>query len=319
MYLKLACIPGRTTLATPITENARIPIGLEEGDDIIAAINLDSIVFSPETIDQLPLYFMDMIKKHVGERIDWVRYDSPLSFRSFLTTIIFSGMEPFLELCQASGGVARDFIGIYRDATVMNSAISKSSQTRVPIELATVRLAAVQVYESKRASFRRSTSPQLRLLGRIYQEIYVKKDSYQFLLSEEHAEDDIVQTLYMEKLIHRSSGTYYNPKDERRYRYFQLDYGTTVARLMARAAMDVRASYQSSIWAKMESRGNKFLGLTSTREISREKDEEIAAITALFNKGASKLDNDPRELIFHLASPVPRTSGGRSRARHRRT
>ena len=211
MYLKLACIPGRTTLATPITEEVKNPIGLEEGDDIHSDVNLDSIVFAGESLDQIVPFFMAMIKKHVGERIDWVRYSTFAHFELFLTSMIFSGKLPFVELCQASGGVPRDFINIYRAATINTANIVKSSQARPPFELMTVRMAAKGVYQSKRASFGRSTSPQLRLLDRIYKEIYVKKHSYLFLLTEESAEDDVVQTLYMEKLIHRLPATYYNP------------------------------------------------------------------------------------------------------------
>lgn len=68
MYLKLACIPGRTFLATPITDDVRNPIGLEEGDDIHADVDLDSIIFSGESIGELVPFFVTMIQKHVGEK-----------------------------------------------------------------------------------------------------------------------------------------------------------------------------------------------------------------------------------------------------------
>jgi len=58
MYLKLACIPGRTLLATPVTEAPRNPIGLEEGDDIHADVDLDSIIFSGESIGEIVPFFM---------------------------------------------------------------------------------------------------------------------------------------------------------------------------------------------------------------------------------------------------------------------
>ena len=217
MYLKLACIPGRTILATPITEDIRNPIGLEEGDDIHPDVNLDEITFGGESLDQLVPFFMTMIQKHVGEKIAWVRESTPAYFESFLTSMIFSGASPFIELCHASGGVSRDFINLYRAATTTAANMAKSGQHRPPLNLLMVRAAAIGVYKTKRASFGRSISPQLRLLDRIYQEIYVKKNSYRFLLLEEFAEDDIVQTLYMEKLIHRLHATYYDPVSERRY------------------------------------------------------------------------------------------------------
>ena len=324
MYLKLACIPGRTVLATPITADIKNPIGLEEGDDIHADVNLDSIVFAGELLDQLVPFFMTMIKNHVGEKIDWVRTSTFAHFESFLTSIVFSGISPFVELCQASGGVPRDFINIYRMATVMTANIAKSSiptanmakssQFHPPFELMTVRMAAKNVYQSKRASFGKFASPQLRLLDRIYQEIYVKKHSYLFLLSEEYAEDDVVQTLYMEKLIHRWPTTYYNPYDERRYQYFQLDYGTTIDRLMANVVKDARASYESTAWAEVGLLGNKFLGDTWIHDIDQEPKAVIAAYTALFKEEVGRLDINPREIIFHAGERV-RTG---ARGKHRR-
>lgn len=314
MYLKLACIPGRTILATPITEDVKNPIGLEEGDDIHADVDLDKIVFAGESIDQLAPFFMAMIKKHVGAKVDWVRHSTFTHFEAFLTSLVFAGKSPFVELCQASGGVPRDFINIYRAATVMTANIVKSSQARPLLELLTVRMAAKGVYQSKRASFGRSTSPQLQLLDRIYQEIYVRKHSYLFLLSEEFTEDGTVQTLYMEKLIHRLPATYYNPHDERRYQYFQLDYGTTIDRLMADAVEGARTSYETSLWAKVGSLGNKFLGRAWMHDVDQDSAAVIAAYTALFKEQVGRLDINPREIIFRPGDRV-RTD---SRGRHRR-
>jgi len=316
MYLKLACIPGRTFLATPITTDTRNPIGLEQGDDIHLDVDLDTIVFASETLDQLGPFFMAMIKKHVGEKVDWVQGASFEDFESFLTTAIFQEMPPFLELCQASGGVPRDFINIYRAATTEAANIARSSGDRPPFYLATVRRAAKGVYQSKRASFGRSTSPQLRLLDSIYQEVYVKESSYFFLLSEESAEDDIVQTLYMEKLIHRVPATYYNPDDDRRYQYFQLDYGTTIDRLVANAGEDARASYEGSVWARLASLGGKWL-TDAVGELT-----VLLAPTLVLSKEAGRLDKEPREIIFpddkvKMAASESGSSQSRRRGRRR--
>lgn len=321
MYLKLACIPGRTVLATPITEGVTNPIGLEEGDDIHTGVNLDEIVFSGESITQLVPFYIAMVKKHVGERVAWVRDASSAYFESFLTSMVFSGMKPFMELCQAAGGVPRDFISIYKAATVDAAMVAGSGQHREPFELLAVRIAAKRVYHSKRISFERSTSPQLQLLDRIYQEIYIKKHSYQFLLSEESAEDDVVQTLYMVKLIHRLPASYYNPDDERRYQYFQLDYGTTIDRLMANAVDDVRASYQSSRWIMPPLSRGKFLAGSSDGDISKRRTLEIAAVFTALLAEPGRLDIEPREIIFRTSPPArtvrPRASRGRGKHRRR--
>jgi hypothetical protein len=319
LYFKLACIPGRTSLATPITEETKNPLGLEEGDDIHADVNLDELVFAGESIAQLAPFFIAMIKKHVGEKLEWVRYSSTAHFENFLTSMIFSGLPALLEMCQASGGVPRDFLNIYRSATTTAANRAKTNQARSPFDLATVRYAAKNVYRSKRASFAgKSLSPQLRLLDRIYQEIYVKKRSYHFLLSEEAAERDDVQTLYMERLIHRIPATYYNSANERRYQYFQLDYGTTIDRLMANAANDVRASYESSGWVKLEEFNSKFLGRSLAPDAAATEHVYMAAFTAVFQAEPGRLDIDPREIIFNLDrdNPGSVSASSRNRGRH---
>jgi hypothetical protein len=156
----------------------------------------------------------------------------------------------------------------------------------------------------------------LTLLGRIYQEIYVKKRSYYFLLSEESTENDAMQALYMERLIHRIPATYYDPNAERTYQYFQLDYGITIDRLMANAANDAIASYQSSAWVKMGDRGSKFLGRTLSQDTSPRDHVVEAIVTALFMAEPGRLDIEPREIIF---DPVEKTANNsRNRGRHRR-
>lgn len=97
-------------------------------------------------------FFTTMIKKHVGEKITWVRTATPEHFDSFLASFVFAGTKPFLELCHASGGVPRDFMNIYRTATTLVSNAAKSGQPRRPLDVAMIRVAARSVYQSERAS-----------------------------------------------------------------------------------------------------------------------------------------------------------------------
>jgi len=311
MYFKLACIPGRTRLATPITDQARHPIGMEEGDDLNAEVNLDTIVFAPESLDQIVPFFTRVIKKHVGEKVEWVRSLSLLDFESFLMTKVFAGEAPFLELCHASGGVPRDFINVYKLVTAGMAKAGGSD--RQPFDLRAIRLGAQGAYDGKRASFGKIATPQLQLLDRIYKRIYVEQNAYRFLLSEEDAEDDRVQTLYMERLIHRLPGTYYYSRDERTYLYFQLDYGATIGRLMHNAANDARASYESSIWARLESFRGRFLGHTPDND----KNAVMAAYAALSDREPGRFDYEPHELIFRIGNTPSVSSRPRGRGRHR--
>lgn len=215
-------------------------------------------------------------------------------------------------------------MNIYRTATTLLSNAAKSGQPRRPIDVATIRIAARSVYQSKRASFSgKSTSRQLQLLERIYQEIYVKKNSFYFLLSEEAAENESIQTLYTERLIHRLPlNFFYDPTNEQRYQYFQLDYGTAIDRLMANAANDAYASYETSTWIKLGEIGNKFLGRAPSDEAARKQAALEAAITALLDAAPSRLDINRRELIFDPGNAVvagTRTGKARGRGKHRRS
>jgi len=284
---------------------------MEEGDDLNAEVNLDGIVFAPESLDQVVPFFTRLIKKHVGEKVEWVRSLSLIDFQSFLVTKVFAGEAPLAELCHASGGVPRDFINIYKLVTA--GAAKAGSSDREPFDFRAIRLGAQGAYDGKRASFGKIASPQLQLLDSIYKRIYVEQNAYRFLLSEEDAEDDRVQTLYMERLIHRLPGTYYYSRDERTYLYFQLDYGATIGRLMHNAANDARASYESSIWARFESFRGRFLGHSADND----KTAALAAYTALSDREPGRFDYEPHELIFRIANTTPTTSGPRGRGRHR--
>jgi hypothetical protein len=284
---------------------------MEEGDDLNAEVNLDTIVFAPESLDQVVPFFTRMIKKHVGEKVGWVRDLSLFDFESFLTTKVFAGEAPLLELCHASGGVPRDFINIYK---LVTAGAAKAGSDRQPFDLRAIRLGAQGAYDGKRASFGKRATPQLQLLDSIYKRIYVEKNAYRFLLSEEDAEDDRVQTLYMERLVHRLPGTYYYPRNDRTYLYFQLDYGTTIGRLMYDAANDARTSYESSIWARLESFRTGFLGHASDSN----KTAVMAAYAALSDREPGRFDYEPHELIFRIGNTTATGSRPRERGQHRR-
>jgi len=213
-------------------------------------------------------------------------------------------------------------MNIYRTATTLVSNAAKSGQPRRPLDVAMIRVAARNVYQSKRTSFSgQATSQQLQLLERAYQEIYVKKNSFYFLLSEEASENETMQTLYTERLIHRVPlNFFYDPTNEQRYQFFQLDYGTAIDRLMSNAANDAYASYETSTWIRLEQVGNKFLGRNLDDEVARQKAALEAAITALFDAAPSRLDINRCELIFDPGNMIvvgSRASKGRGRGRGR--
>ena len=142
---------------------------------------------------------------------------------------IFDGYEAFSELCQASAGVARDFLHLFRNAT------SIQMRTNSPkITLSHIRDAAENLYASKKRSFN-SGSIELRIIDNIYRGIVAKQKTYLFLLAETDSHHPEIQLLWAERMIHRMPATYYDSKEHVQYIYYQVDYGKCVNLLSAEA------------------------------------------------------------------------------------
>lgn len=229
MYVKLACVPIRTLLSTQITSKNPIPVGYEEGDDISADVDLDSVIFVQNDINQFFPFFMILLKKHMGISLEVIGSMEMSEFEEYLFDNIFEGVNVFSELCQASAGVPRDFLTIFRKATTMQ--ISKGDSR---INLAHIREASLKLRESKMKSFD-ANSPEIKILDRIYKTIIAKNNIYFFLLKEENSRNSIIQMLWARRLIHRMPAKYYDSETFTRYIYYMMDYGECVDLLRARA------------------------------------------------------------------------------------
>jgi Cdc6-like AAA superfamily ATPase len=222
--IKLACVPGRTKLFLPgAAHERRNPIGLEIGDDITADVDLDSVVFVDNDIQQLAAFFMSLLQRHLGSMIPEI---SRATLDAFSTYVLEENMEDthvFAELCHASSAVPRDFINVFRQATIMQQASGSGQMT-----VANVRSAARNVYEGKRSNLAGARSGELRLLDRIYRKVVIGQSSYFFLLDVLLADNPKIMELYTAKLIHRTSATWLDPTSLKSYVYYMVDYGTSI-------------------------------------------------------------------------------------------
>jgi hypothetical protein len=222
--IKLACVPGRTKLFLPgAAHERRNPIGLEIGDDITADVDLDSVVFVDNDIQQLAAFFMSLLQRHLGSMIPEI---SRATLDAFSTYVLEENMEDthvFAELCHASSAVPRDFINVFRQATIMQQASGSGQMT-----VANVRSAARNVYEGKRSNLAGARSGELRLLDRIYRKVVIGQSSYFFLLEVLLAGNPKIMELYTAKLIHRTSATWLDPTSLKSYVYYMVDYGTSI-------------------------------------------------------------------------------------------
>jgi hypothetical protein len=222
MYLKLACIPIRTQLATYVTPQSPIPIGLQRGADIHGEIDLDAQVFIGNDVSQFLPFMALVLKKHMGAVLDWVAQMDMIEFDRFLWSDVFVDQETYSECCQASAGVPRDFINVFRSATA-----HKLRRAGTSIAKPDIRQAAIMLRNEKRANLPKS-SPEIMLLNRIYRTVSEKQKTYLFLVREEYSDYPAMELLWVERLIHRTPIVYRDKSTSQRYFYYLIDYGECV-------------------------------------------------------------------------------------------
>jgi Cdc6-like AAA superfamily ATPase len=222
--LKLACVSGRTKLfLSGAAGKKRNPIGLEIGDDITADVDLDSVVFVDNDIQQLAGFFMSLLQRHLGSVVPEISHASFDTFSRYVLEERMADFRVFAELCHASSAVPRDFISIFRQATMMQQALRSHQMT-----VANVRTAARNVYEGKRSNLAGTRSGELRLLDRIYRKAVIGQSSYFFLLEASLVDNPKIMELFTARLIHRTSATWLDPSSLKSYVYYMVDYGTSI-------------------------------------------------------------------------------------------
>lgn len=222
--LKLACVPGRTKIFLPgAAGEGRKPIGFELGDDITADVDLDSVVFVDNDIKQLVTFFMSLLQRHIGVAIPEISSITLDTFSEYVMDERMNDSRVLAELCHASSAVPRDFINIFRQATIMQRAAGSDKMTATH-----VRSAARNVYEGKRSNLASTRPDELRLLDRIYRKVVLGQDSYFFLIEASLTENPRIVELFTSKLIHRTSATWLDPSSLISYVYYMVDYGTSI-------------------------------------------------------------------------------------------
>lgn len=284
IYLKIACIPGRTRLLFPGSPSeGRSPIGLELGDDIAADVNLDSIVFNGNDIKQIASFFVALLYRHMAIEIEEIWGISVESFTEYLLGDRINNPRVLAELCHASGAVPRDFINIFRRAVIAQRRAGALMMT-----VAHVRSAARDVYEDKRSNL--SGRDVLPLLDRIYQKVVVGQRTYFFLVASPLVSHPSIVELFTARLIHKTPAKWIDPASGASYVYFMIDYGTNVDRLRQAG---------TRAWEELTRRTNAF---TPHRFLALPKTNQ-AALQGLLDRldesrEETRLDSEPNELII---------------------
>jgi len=285
--LKLACVPGRAKFLLPdATREGRNPIGLELGDDVTVDVDLDSVVFVDNDIKQLAAFFMSLLQRHIGVTMPGILNSTLDTFSKYVLNERMNGSRVFAELCHASSVVPRDFINIFRQATITQRAMGSDKMTA-----AHVRSAARNVYESKRTNLASTRPDELNLLDRIYRKVVLGQNSYFFLIEASLAENPGIVELFTAKLVHRTSATWLDPASLVSYMYYMIDYGTSIELLRKAGA---RA------WDDLT---HGTMGLTSVEFFTPNTNPSLLDLVLeelIASFAGARLDAEPEALIVDL-------------------
>jgi len=285
--LKLAAVPGRTKLFLPGgTAERRSPIGLELGDDITADVDLDSMVFVDNDIKQLAAFFMALLQRHIGVAIPEIASADLDAFSKYVLNEKMEDPHVLAELCHASSAVPRDFINIFRLATIMQRVAGTDKMT-----VANVRSAARNIYEGKRSNLASTRPEELRLLDRIYRKVVLGQRSYFFLIEESLVENPRILELFTARLVHRTSATWLNPSSLISYVYYMVDYGTSIE-LLRRAG--------ARAWDELT---HGTMGVTSPEFFAPSPNPSLLDLVLdelVGSFGQTRLDVEPANLIVDL-------------------
>lgn len=226
IHFKLACVPTRTRLS--LRQSSRISIGMEEGDDIFPDADLDQTVYFDRENDLSLIFLQDVLKRHAGQSLEWVRLMEKQDFMQFINFKVFLSPEVFSELCWASAGVPRDFLDLISKAT--RAKVARNSER---IEFEDIRAVARPAYEAK---IKDVSDSSISINREVFHKVVYPNRSYaEFLLTSELARLPDVSALWVERLWHLSPQRFVDQETGLTYERYRLDYGMYVDLITSQA------------------------------------------------------------------------------------
>lgn len=220
--VKIGSLEYRSRFSLPRQEGGNL-VGFELGPDITANLDLDDYYVYERNPHKVEDIFAQVLYKHVAAGIDAEVLSAhsirdATSFRSR----IFTERATFVELVRAGEGVVRDFLGIFGAAF-----FKAAGSGRQKIDLHSVEEAARDWYETDKSA---SLSDQQHdALHRIIRDVIGARQTKMFMLSREHANHPMIQSLFDLRLIHLIERGYSDKENPGlRYNIYALDYGTYV-------------------------------------------------------------------------------------------
>ncbi|MDT0202399.1 hypothetical protein [Nocardioides sp. AE5] len=220
--VKIGSLEYRSRFNLPQDEGGNV-VGFELGPDITANLDLDDYYVyerNPERVEEI---FAALLYRHVASGIEAQALEEygvrdATGFRSR----VFTERATFVELVRAGEGVVRDFLGIFGAAF-----FKATGSGRKKIDLHSVEEAARDWYETdKSASL---ADAQHAALQRIIRDVIGARQTKMFMLSREHSDHPMIQSLFDLRLLHLIERGYSDKENPGlRYNIYALDYGTYV-------------------------------------------------------------------------------------------
>lgn len=196
-------------------------IGIELGADMSGTITLDDFMVYEGNEEQARAFFVGLFFAHLVARDDDSVVIDGLDEPADVIRLGFTDVRAFDELVRAAEGVPRDALHIAARAA-MRAGVDRIS---VPI----VREAAQAWFHTDKVKALESRDEARRLLNWIVDQVIRGKRARAFLVSEQHARDPLLLSLFDARVLHvirRGYSAQDHPGE--RYDVWGIDYGAYV-------------------------------------------------------------------------------------------
>ena len=218
--VKIAALQNRSRFSLVTPQSQRI--GFELGSDIQASLDLDDYYVYDRGPTKVVTSFSELLYRHLCAESpeDYLRDKHRIMDREDLATALFVNPHALRELVRAGEGIVRDFLGIF--TACFFYALRHGANA---IDLISVRESAQSWFETDKAP--NLDQAQARVLRNIIAQVVGEERGRYFLIEQEVASHEKIQSLYELRVLHLIRRGISNPVAPGvRYDLFTLDYGT---------------------------------------------------------------------------------------------
>ena len=190
--VKLGCIEYLTNLS--VTKSNGQSIGYPITTEIFVDADLDKIHNSFVDIIGATSFLMKILRKHLSIIFPIFEKSSDEEMISFCTDL-FEQYSSFEEIVLASAGVPRDFLLLFKRAI--------SNCSKIPIKPKQSRYAIHDFFQDEKRNNSEISQESLKLFDNIFTKICWPPRIYYFFISQNLANNKLIQELWNHRLIHR--------------------------------------------------------------------------------------------------------------------